>query len=94
VEGGEGVEAFNTAGVSDAGNPGAVAPRVLGMGLVYRLRADLFLSLPNTAGGFDAGDGGLERWAGDPERSRHLAATLVLYNAGMAGGTPGCHTER
>jgi hypothetical protein len=94
VEGGEGVKAFNAAEISDASNPGAVAPRVLDMGLVYRLWADLFLSLPNAPGGFDAGDGGLERWAGDPERSRHLAPTLVLYNAGMASGTPGCHTER
>jgi hypothetical protein len=94
VEGGEGVEAFNAAGISDAGNPGTVASRVLGMGLVYRLWADLFLSLPNTAGRFDTGDGGLERWAGYPERSGHLAATLVLYNAGMAGRTPGYHAER
>jgi hypothetical protein len=94
VQGGEGVEAFNAAGISDAGNPGTVASRVLGMGLVHRLWADLFLSLPNTTRGFDAGDGSLERWAGDPERSRHLAATLVLYNAGMAGRTPGCHAER
>jgi hypothetical protein len=94
VEGGEGVEAFDAAGVSDAGDPGTVAFRVFGVGLVYRLRAELLLGLPNAASGFDAGDGGLECWASDPERSRHLAATLVLYNARAAGGTPGCHAER
>jgi hypothetical protein len=36
----------------------------------------------------------LERGTGDPERSRHLAAALVLYHARPSGWTPYGHAER
>ncbi len=94
VEGGEGVEAFHaTTGAADAGDPDTVASEVLGVDLVHRFRADLFLSCAYAARGFDMGDGRPKGGAGDPEARRHLEATLVLYDAGEAGRAAGGHAE-
>src|SRR3712207_3067109 len=99
MEGGEGVEALDATdglalGSADASDPDAVAGEVIGVDSVHLVGADLFLRDADTARGFDAGDGGLEGGAGDPERGGHLPAALVLYDAREAGGAPGGHPKR
>ncbi len=106
MESGEGVEAFHAAnglslgitvralhGTADTGDTRAVVGEVRVVDFVYSCLTDLFLGLPNAADGFDAGDSGLEGAAGNPERRRHLAAALILYNTRTASGTPGGHSE-
>ncbi|HEV8044139.1 MAG TPA: hypothetical protein VGP38_03095, partial [Rubrobacter sp.] len=106
VESGEGVEAFHAAdgrslgvtiralrGATDTGDTRAVVGEVRVVDFVYSCLTDLFLGLPNAADGFDAGDSGLEGAAGNPERRRHLAAALILYNTRTASRTPGGYKE-
>jgi hypothetical protein len=94
MEGGKGMEAFYASVVAaDAGDPDTVEPEVFIVCLVYGLGADLFLSLPYASPSLDAGDLRPQRRAGDPKRSRHLAAALVLYDGRTSGWTTGGDPE-
>ena len=106
MKSGESVKAFHAAnglsvgvtvrvfyGAADTGDTSAVVGEVRVVDFVYGCLTDPFLSLPDAADGFDAGDSGLEGAAGDPESRRHLAAALILYNTRTASGTPGGHPE-
>ena len=95
VEGSKGVEAFDAAAcfITDAGDAGTVERAVLGVSLLYRCLANRFPGLADAAGRLDAGDGGDEAGAGDPEARRHLAASLVLNDAREVEGAAGGHAE-
>ncbi|CAA9449518.1 MAG: hypothetical protein AVDCRST_MAG28-1281 [uncultured Rubrobacteraceae bacterium] len=80
-------------GAADTGDAGAIAGEVCVVDLVYGCLTDLFHGLPHATDGFDARDSGLEGAAGDPERRRHLATTLILYNTRATSGTTGGHAE-
>ncbi len=94
VEGGEGVEAFHaTTGAADAGDLDAVASEVLGVDLVHRFRADLFLSCADAARGFDMGDGRPKGGTGDPKARRHLRPGFVFYHAREASRAASGYAE-
>src|SRR5215203_5268397 len=80
--------------VADACDAGPVAGAVHVVDLLYDRFAHRLLCLADTAGRFDARDGGDEAWAGNPEARRHLARPLVLDNARQAERTTGCDAER
>src|SRR5215207_4956730 len=80
--------------VADACDAGPVAGAMHVVDLLYDRFAHRLLCLADTAGRFDARDGGDEAWAGNPEARRHLARPLVLDNARQAERTTGSDAER
>lgn len=88
------MEAFYASVVAaNPGDPDTVEPQVFIVRLIYGLGADLFLSLPYASPGLDAGDLRPQGGAGDPKRSRHLAAALILYDGRKSGWTAGGDPE-
>ena len=79
---------------TDAGYSDAIEPQVFVVGLIHDLGADLFLSLADASPGLDAGDLRPKGGAGDPERGRHLATALVLYDGWASSGAAGSDAER
>ena len=79
---------------ANAGYPDAIEPQVFVVSLIHDLGTNLFLSLANASPGLDAGDLRPKGGAGDPERGRHLATALVLYDGWASGGATGSDAER
>jgi hypothetical protein len=67
---------------------------VLGVDLVHGLGPDLLLRPADARVGLDARDRRVEARAGNPERRRHLAPRLVLYDARQSGGAACGDPER
>lgn len=88
------METLDVPPLAHPGHADAIYFEVSFVYFLHRFVAQFFLGRPNSPGGFDPGDSGVEMRAGEPEPGGHVAGWLVLDNARNPERATGDNTKR